>query len=954
MADYFVQKKPQIRLGRSGHLNTIVEDKQEAKFDAKKPRNCILATAGRPAVAKQAPRTNSPHKRLPPHRIVSPGSTNSSRSSNPWPKQKLDFDDLYDATDDDDDDEGHLSDSCPSLCSQGNSESAESSKLSTILSGSRNNYPGIVTPSSTAQWVKLNSYRKNYNVPPTPPLTIPVSPELLSRLPRFVPEAHAPPSLDGSAISDQPSTLSAPRTPELEMVSDVDWDAQCLRVHLECDTNVGAESPISGTMSPQVEIEMDDPEDWSHVLSHFPRIPRNESENSLQPVEDSPGIERPSSTGSSNKGVELPLNALATLQSIELDDESDRDSDISGVNEIGEMQEVKIFSIRPKSMEATIPSSAGSIPFTPLTIPSPGGFFSSLGGDARHTWCFTTVPPPSSATAENFYNCPWNMPATLHGSLAKTREMSYKKSTSHRSGNHGLLNTTRLTPSSSEAERKSGNSSIVDEYDELYDQELKFQAIANLDRTSIWLAAQTTYMSALRETNPVNKVEGPPTTIVAESPQDVSPSTSKKSVKFLTTILENGAPLKSPRIVENNTLFYQGFQRLVRQSNSRAAFLHSNFRFECAQTMRLSFMDKHIDHLVGKYALNDPVRPPYRGPFSQAPRNSTVPQILADQAKFFKIEKEHDAAHQLRSSVWVVEALKFLKGGSLFSAPAAKRLARAKAPLGTAESAGSRRVRVLDLADHPCCGWAWHVSNEHRNVKVYTVITKQQVVNPGMKGPSNHRQVSVPQVWRLPFRNNQFDVISSRTFHALLKTDRPYGEDQDEFDLCLKECYRCLKPGGVLEFFVMDSEITRAGPYGAAVSVEFGFNLKTRGYDPAPTRSFLSRLQKSGFTSTKRTWMFLPLGGGPSAPQTPQALPSEVGEVAEVIGTTGNIANTTALLGGWMWEQWMLKLQMEMGRERGRLLEEVASVYAEGQKSGAGWRCLTGYAMKPKKRRGAL
>ncbi|OJD21637.1 hypothetical protein ACJ73_07023 [Blastomyces percursus] len=229
MAKHFIQTKPQVRLGRSGHLNTIIEDKRESQFEGKRTIGYKLEAAGRRSVVNQT-RPTRPSRLGPVHRAVSPGSTDSSHCINLGPRQIPDFDDLYDATDEDD--EGQMSDSCPSLCSQGNSESIKSSKLSTISSGSsRNKYPAIVIPSST-HWANLNSFHKNSPVPPTPPPKIPVSPETLSRLPRFVPEVYAPPSLDGSAASDQPSTLSAPRTPELEVASDVDWDAQYLLFHV--------------------------------------------------------------------------------------------------------------------------------------------------------------------------------------------------------------------------------------------------------------------------------------------------------------------------------------------------------------------------------------------------------------------------------------------------------------------------------------------------------------------------------------------------------------------------------------------------------------------------------------------------------------------------------------------------------------------------------------------------
>lgn len=143
----------------------------------------------------------------------------------------------------------------------------------------------------------------------------------------------------------------------------------------------------------------------------------------------------------------------------------------------------------------------------------------------------------------------------------------------------------------------------------------------------------------------------------------------------------------------------------------------------------------------------------------------------------------------------------------------------------------------------------------------------------------------------------------------------------------------------------MDSDIVRAGPYSSATSVEFAFNLKTRGYDPNPTKTFLWKLKKSNFGAIKRAWLFMPMGTAlGDASQVPGSRNIERGGD---IGSTADVANITGLLVGWMWEQWMLKLQMEMGRDEKRLLEEMNGVFDEGRKSGAGWRCLSGWAMKP-------
>ncbi|KAI9873711.1 MAG: hypothetical protein M1830_010696, partial [Pleopsidium flavum] len=173
----------------------------------------------------------------------------------------------------------------------------------------------------------------------------------------------------------------------------------------------------------------------------------------------------------------------------------------------------------------------------------------------------------------------------------------------------------------------------------------------------------------------------------------------------------------------------------------------------------------------------------------------------------------------------------------------------------------------------------------------------------------------------------------------------------DEYDLCLTECLRCLKPGGYLEFSVLDSEIIHPGPLGSAKSVEFGFNLKTRGYDPAPTKSWLSRLRRAGYMDIKRAWLYLPMGAPsaklPSHRETPSPVVADLSSspaeaVHGPVGSTADAANISGMVGSWVWEQWLLKLQMEMGKDEEHLLEGVGAVFEEGRNVGAGWRCLNG------------
>jgi len=306
---------------------------------------------------------------------------------------------------------------------------------------------------------------------------------------------------------------------------------------------------------------------------------------------------------------------------------------------------------------------------------------------------------------------------------------------------------------------------------------------------------------------------------------------------------------------------------------------------------------------------------------------------------------------QIRFAMWNVEALKFMNGGHLLTSPGRKVLARAKPPIKASQGIPRNRIRLLDLGGQATCDWAWQCAVEYRHIKTYTVVTKDQATNPTLRGPFNHRRVSVPHLWKLPFRDGYFDVISARSLFMFLKMDRPSEQTADEYDLCLKECLRCLKPGGYLEYFVFDSDIVHGGQLGMTMSVEFGFNLKTRGYDSTPTRSWVGRLKNNGFGTIRRAWIFLPMGTPRTGAYLP-ALPSTRPEAeSDTLGSTANAATITGLLGSWIWEKWMLKLQHEMGKDEDRLLDGVGAALEEGKNTGGGWRCLTGWARKPIPRR---
>ncbi|KAF7122928.1 hypothetical protein CNMCM5793_001104 [Aspergillus hiratsukae] len=951
---------PPARQVRGTKLNTIMEEVSEGQVSGKLENNGTgfrSTTSGPQLKLMTAGLSSLSLSRL--NRLRSPLSagTLSSCSDTEWQRQMQTFDDLYDVTDED----SELSDECTSFSSsRPTSLTTPTTRNSVISPVHRNRYPSLTIPSSTTL-ASLHNAPKSSPVPPTPPPKIPVSPAALSMLARTVPALNAPPSLDGSVSSDQVSNSSEPVTPDLQSLPDTDWNAPDIQVRPEMveSQHVGIDTDEIDPEVQSIEIAIENPdEDWQHVLGSFPPIPSQ-------------------STLSSDGGVFLPEDALATLRHIPLGGTPEPWSETSAQNE--EMWELELPAERPRSADDATPASALSgYSFSGLSIPSPGGFFASLGARARHTWSIPrTAMPPSSATAERFYNLPFGRDdGEVVEQIIECPERCTEEQLTAVPVPEGPPTAIKIPseapslPLGNEDSPVSPGADAVHEIsrpatycesqdrDEDYEEELKKKAMSSLDRTSVWLAAQQSYLAALRETNPVNSLENEEPDGVERVRDDCEQNAPalcrKKSVRFAESVSEAARPPSA--LANKDSIYWRGFQSVLGRSTRRDSFIHRSTRFDAVQSIRSGLLSMHINCLLGNYELVRPERPPYKGPFSQAPRNSVLTSVLAEKAQFSILEKEQLVLSQLRPPMWAMDALTYLNGGHLVTSPARRRLSTATAQPAPPQRPRGRRVRVLDLGGHASCEWAWQLAHDYPNVKVYTVFTEHQAVNHGIKGPSNHCQIPVSQLWKLPFADNKFDLISARSLPALLKKEGPVGETQDEYDLCLQECRRCLKPGGYLEFFVMDAEISHAGPYASAASVEFAFNLKTRGYDPSPTKTFLWRLRSGGFVSVKRAWMFLPMGMEPAKAQLPRETPdprvkSWVDEYEAVhgpVGSTADIASVTGLFGGWMWEQWLLKLQVEMGRERHRLLEGIGSVFDEGRKNGAGWTCLSGWAMKPK------
>ncbi|KAI0137003.1 methyltransferase domain-containing protein [Xylariales sp. AK1849] len=886
-------------------------------------------------------------------------TSSPSSSSNPWNRSSTctdvtEFDDIYDVSDDEE--TRRMSTRKSSLKRQRSTRTTPPRRSTAQSPASRRTLPKLLIPASqeqdAASWSGRPDFKKLMSpVPPTPPAKVGMSPAVISFLEAQrcleVPTMSAPPSLDGSLSSEQMAAMSAPPTPV-----------------------IGASDHAPHA-------------DWS--------------------------------------GVQLQPGALATLRALSggsdiSEDEYHPAQVIETLEEPApEMQQQtrRLFSSIPRPVLRLATEHQQSLGgLTRLDIPSPGGFFSGLSPRTRHTWHMPSmspddIPPPTSTTAEQFYRCPWNnqpapplpalpqnippppprpqrfadMRGTMSDGMPTARPVILEQVVEAQDDASDGLPTARRVPElndpSSSTETLTGPvlpkeelvaTEIVTVYDPEYTKKQQEEALSNLDRTELWLMAQKTYLKGVHFEEPVEPdSESEPETVevhVEESPRtktpepQASPETAvarKKTVRFSEIVLKTDIPRSLPsRFGRKENTYYRSFQDYIIRSCGRDAFVHQLPRFEAIQAHRVSLRDPHRNQLLGKYQLSVVPQSAKKRMSANVARGDD--NIVDDPAKL-KREKEAEALSQMAASNWHVSAIKMLNGGRLFSAPLAKRLARLSRMAGPHD-----RARILDLGGQATCDWAWHCAIMYPNTKVYTTTTKaiRQLSNSNIRGPPNHRQVAVERLAKLPFPDDHFDLVSARELHSILKFVGENGED--EWESCLKECMRVLKPGGYLEFSILDSDIMNAGSLGLAKSVEFGFALKTLGYDPNPTKMFLGRLNRAGFEDVRRAWMCLPLGAKPVARNVVRdssGCEIKLELEAMVQGSTEDAASVCGLAGGWAWEKWLLRCETEKVacegrlvdvaeiREAGMCLEGVHSIVEEGRRCGAGWRVLNGFARKP-------
>ncbi|KAI5303507.1 hypothetical protein KEM56_007473 [Ascosphaera pollenicola] len=396
-------------------------------------------------------------------------------------------------------------------------------------------------------------------------------------------------------------------------------------------------------------------------------------------------------------------------------------------------------------------------------------------------------------------------------------------------------------------------------------------------------------------------------------------------------------------------LFLRAFKECFRPSSNRDILNHASTRYETVHFRRILFPDRHRNLLGNRFQIESPA------PLPTSAYNELYDHERTDQMVFRAIQssqsdKTAKLVNQLNYSVWALDALRVLNNGTLIMSPVARTLKTRKQMIDDGHNIET--FRVLDLGGAPVGDWGWAIAVEYDDFEVYTVTTHLQSGTPGIKGPRNHQCFTMPVLWRLPFEDSSFDLISARTLHIYLHNRGAMNGNYDEYDLVLQECLRVLKPGGYIEYILLDSDIRGLGPLGGALSKQFTELLKEKGYDHQPSSTFGDRLVKAGFNICGEAKIFLAMGPRFKTPFFGTDMPEdqfvELDEDEENPQQAMMLSSVTGLLGARMWESWLLKMQTEIGKPWQKRLDESVPILLDKRAKGpTGWNALMGWARKP-------
>lgn len=651
-------------------------------------------------------------------------------------------------------------------------------------------------------------------------------------------------------------------------------------------------------------------------------------------------------------------------------------------SQTGEMQEKGLnIDMTAPNQGSTATPLLETEPVSAISLPSPGGFLASLAPAARDAWAVARAPQPSTATAETFYDVPWDARS------GRIVEQVVSCGDTESEGPPTARQQDYMATATAAASTEMVIKPRVYEYDDDYERKLYETAASNKTRTSMWLSAQETYLSALKGNNPANAdntsprastdrqstksspefaVKSPSShvaseSIATESGAAESVATSKKAVRFDEAVAVKQTPPSS----KSDPLFYHAFQHLSARSHPSDAFDHGRIRADALQAQRLYISQDHRAQLRGQYKLAPPKKP--AKDFAHLPQRPDDPDLQKQREAIAQADRERQALSQISLAHWHLEASRMLSGGSLLSRSVREAIAAARR--------AGRTPRVLDLGGQPTADWGWAVALEQRDAKVYTAVTKAQQPGgeaawPAHRGPSNHRTLPVNNPWTLPFPAGSFDVVSARSLQAICRTQTParnivtspdggefefpfcadfgaahpsiHSEARDEYAATLAEVRRVLAPGGVFHYQLLDAEVaSAAGPVSAASafgpggpvsalqarSSEFASALSAQGFDPAAGRRSAGRMVEAGFrrSAVNENWVELPIGGHNAA------VPWEA-----------DIADATELIGSVAWERWALATRGDTG------LSGFADALESARRSPErlAWRILVGVARR--------
>ncbi|CAD6505666.1 BgTH12-01156 [Blumeria graminis f. sp. triticale] len=544
---------------------------------------------------------------------------------------------------------------------------------------------------------------------------------------------------------------------------------------------------------------------------------------------------------------------------------------------------------------------------------------------------------PSSAIAERFYKSPWilNTAYNISGTQENFPHIANADINNHevKISELGQVRFDELqdliAPNNNNKLEKINHTDIS-----ILAEKSDDDVVAEIDRTSMWVASQCSLIS--NESSPIiQEKETLGSTCLTAS---TGLKEEEPEVDFL-----SGSPItKASRSLAKTdpleSVYYNTFRNLYSRASDMDIFVHRKPRFEAIQSQRVSFPTRHCAQVLGKYEFNIESKGTKYRLSSNVARGD---EIFHDEEEDWIARKKQKVFEQILPATWNLMAIKFLNGGRFLAEPISQHLA-CRLSMRLKYDGLFDRAHILDLGGQAICDWAWICAAEYSEARVYTITTKtlHHFANTHIRGPPNHRYFAVDRLVRLPFQDNHFDLISARDIHTILKF-RAKG-DENEWEACLKECMRVLKPGGYLEFNIMDSNIVNGGPLGCAKSLEFGHNLEVFGYDPQPTKKWLQRLEHAGFSEIKRGWLFLPMG-----PQRDSA--GVFGKSSDEVthsGSTQDIASISGLVGAWAWEKWLLRYKLQTNCVDGNFAG-VQDIIQEGSKCGAGWWCIQGWARKP-------